>query len=138
MTPFFTCVQVNFCPSKFTVTFAGDKPGSLPITFEFGVGSTVDVRISEGAGELVGAAVKVEMTTLFAPCVGVSCAFTPQEVRMRSKTPAKRETWHFFILTTFPGFDLLSVKFTSYKTISRPKRYIADKLLAYLKSLLQA
>jgi hypothetical protein len=78
---------------------------------------------------LVGAAVKVEMTTLFAPCVGVSCAFTPQEVRMKRNTPAKRETWHFFILTTFPGFELLSLKFASYMTISGPKRYIAILVL---------
>jgi hypothetical protein len=53
------------------------------------------------------------MTMLFAPCVGVTCAGAPQEVRRRRNTPAKSETGHFFMLTTFPVLDLLGLKITS-------------------------
>jgi hypothetical protein len=77
------------------------------------------------------------MTTLFAPCdsgVGVARG-TPQEVRLRRSTPAKSETWHFFILTTFAVLDLIWLKIASYMTVNRHKRYIAVQLLRVESSL---
>src|SRR5690242_5064659 len=106
MIAFFTAVHVNWSCSKPTVTFTGDKPGSLPITFESGVDSCIGVR-SWGMDATVGAAVNVDMTTLFPACwvVGIAGG-VPQEVRTRRNNPANRKIRflgeYSFMLTPFP------------------------------------
>jgi len=115
--------------------FTGDKPGSFPVPLEFGVDSNVGTKVTWETDESAGAAVKVDMTTLFPSCwLGVAGG-APQEARIRRNNPAKRETWffdkYFFMLTSFPFFDSISLKLASYMTIEGLKRYITDRWLSH-------
>ena len=81
----------------------GDNPARTPVRSGVCVAISVGTDVSEIAGEF-GVAVRVEMTTLFAPTSFLSgmsgAGVHPQRIKSRTTVPAKREGY-FFNVTTF-------------------------------------